>query len=80
MKCKNNLSLVMRTRVLRRPIVILRVRCSICVRCNILIFFNENCSLQHSYVVASLVLAYLTVFLIFGEWRCLDSKQKTSKH
>jgi hypothetical protein len=27
---------VMRTRVLRRPIVFLRVRCSICVRCSIL--------------------------------------------
>jgi hypothetical protein len=44
-------SLVMRTRVLRRPIVFLRVRCRNCVRCNILIFY-ENCSLKHSFVVA----------------------------
>jgi len=38
---------VMRTRVLRRPIVFLRVRCSICVRCSILIL------LRKLFVVAS---------------------------
>ena len=54
MKSINHLSLVMRKRVLRRPIVFLRVRCSICVRCNILIFLLKmfveafvRCSIPH---------------------------------
>jgi len=32
----------MRTRVLRRPIVFLRVRCNICVRCSILILLRKT--------------------------------------
>ena len=46
---------VMRTRVLLRPIVFLRVRCSICVRCNILILLIKivrysipHCILAHA--------------------------------
>jgi len=32
-------------RVLRRPIVFLRIRRSVCVRCSILTFIDKNCSL-----------------------------------
>jgi len=40
---------VMRTRVLSRPIVFLRVRCSFCVRCSILILLIKTvrCSIPH---------------------------------
>jgi hypothetical protein len=40
---------VMRTRVLSRPIVFLRVRCNICVRCSVLILLIKTvrCSIPH---------------------------------
>ena len=42
----------MRTRVLRRPIVFLRVRCNVCVRCSILILLKKLFVVASVFVVA----------------------------
>ena len=60
----------MRTRVLRRPIVFLRVRCSICVRCSILILLIKAVrysvrSLQHRSFQHTPLYLYKSIFLIF---------------
>ena len=73
----------MRTRVLRRPIVLLRVRFSICVRWSILILLIKTVrcsirslqhrSLQHSFVVVSFVVAFLRfsiLILSIKTFRC----------
>ena len=74
------------TRVLRRPLVFLRIRCSMPVRCSILILLIETvrcniCSLQHrsfqdrllqhSFVVASFAVAFV---------RCIRCSMRSLQH
>jgi len=75
----------MRTRVLRRPIVFLRVRCSICVRCSILILLIKTvrCSIPHCALCTGTNISEENTIINFEDRRFLPWKWRlhiTSKH